>query len=189
MRNNERNQPPKRTDRETRPTLTHGVPGPLLRLNRLLDAGLIDVNRIGREIRAEPELEFLTAHMAASLALSPANSVEGIEEAVALLGPDRLRVVFYEWSLLRQKGAQISSEHASEGWSVEALYLASFLRYLGLDSPDAAILHREMFAFTLDPRRHEFSDLRDMLMRDFLALVPTLDPSLLRPIPRKPVRP
>jgi len=186
MRNYESSRRSKQSDRQTRrPSAAHDVPVPVMRLNDLLDAGLIDIESIGREIRAEPELEFLTTRMVASLALSPVNSVVRIEDAVVLLGKDRLRVVLYMWSVLRQKGAQILRTCADEGWSVEALYLASFLRYLGLDSPDAAVLHSEMFGFALDPQRRESASLRDILMRDFLALVPILDPSLLRSVPRK----
>jgi len=36
-----------------------------------------------------------------------------------------------------------------------------------------------MFSFALDTKRTEFAGLRDTLMRDFLALIPALDPSIL----------
>jgi hypothetical protein len=124
--------------------------------------------------------------MATSLALSPTESLRTPEEAVVLLGTDRLRVVLYMWSLRKHDSAKNSSLSATADWSPEALYLASFLRYLGLDSPDAAILHSEMFSFALDPQRAEFADVRDMLMRDFLALLPMLDPSLLTSRPNTP---
>jgi hypothetical protein len=158
-------------------------PPPVRRINRLLDAEIVDLSRVAREIRSHPDLESLVLRMAASLALSAAESLLTLEEAVFVLGSDRLRVLLYTWSLLQRKLPQIHPS-AAASWTPEALYLASFLRYLGLDSPDAAILHSEMFSFALDPQRTEFADLRDTLMRDFLSLIPVLDPSILRSVPR-----
>lgn len=165
------------------------APEAVVRLNRLLDAPAIDLTCVGQEIRSQPELKSLVTRMAASLALLPSESAHRLDDAIIMLGANRLRIVLYLWSLLRQKAAKISSLNAREGWSPEALYLASFLRYLGMDSPDAAILHSEMFSFALDPRRAEFADLRDMLMCDFLALIPALNPSLLKSAPPKPSKP
>lgn len=181
IRNVERFRNSSRGESEGRPHITSpDTPEPVLRINRLLDAEAVDLSRIGQEIRSQPELDSLVMRMATSLALSPADSVQTLEEAVVVMGTDRLRVVLYMWSLLRQKTGEVSSARAVREWNPEALYLASFLRYLGLDSPGAANLHSEMFSFALDPQRGEFADLRDMLMRDFLALVPVLDPLLLK---------
>ncbi|HXX43503.1 MAG TPA: HDOD domain-containing protein [Candidatus Acidoferrales bacterium] len=159
--------------------LAPSEPPPVCRINRLLGAEIVDLSRVAREIRSHPDLESLVLQMAVSLALSPARSLGTLEETVFVLGTDRLRVLLYTWSLLQRKLPQVHPS-ASVGWTPEALYLASFLRYLGLDSPDAAILHNEMFAFALDPQRAEFADLRDTLMRDFLSLIPVLAPSILR---------
>ncbi|HTR45965.1 MAG TPA: HDOD domain-containing protein [Verrucomicrobiae bacterium] len=156
------------------------VPEPVQRLNRFLEAAAVDLGRVGREIRSHPDLESLVERMAVSLALSPADSIETPEDAVVVLGADRLRVVFYMWWLMKQKSGATAAPQ-SPPWSPEALYLASFLRYLRLDSPSAAILHHGMFAFAVDPRRADFADLRDMLMRDLLALIPVIDPSVLPP--------
>jgi hypothetical protein len=150
------------------------------RLNRLLDSNDLDVAEVALELRAQPPLESLVIRMTLSLGLSPVDSTPALEEGVSLLGMDRLRVLLYVWLLEQQKNGEISSQGKGSGWNSEALYLASFLRYLGLDSPSAAILHREMFSFALDPRRGQFAELREMLMRDFLALIPVLDPSLLK---------
>lgn len=144
------------------------------------------MSRVAQEIRSHPELESLVLRMATSLALPLVDSMRTLEEAVVMLGTDRLRVLLYTWSLLTRKAAQALPPGVVTDWSPEALYLASFLRYLGLDSPDAAILHSEMFFFALDSRRAEFADLRDTLMRDFLALIPVLHPSLLRLPPNRP---
>ena len=159
-------------------------PPPLVqRISRLLDAEAVDLDRVAQEIRSHSELESLVLRMAISLALSPVDSWRTLEDAVFALGGDRLRVLLYTWSLMQRKTTQIRAPAAPESWSPEALYLASFLRYLGLDSPDAAILHSEMFSFALDTKRTEFAGLRDTLMRDFLALIPVLEPSILRLTP------
>ncbi len=155
-------------------------PLPVQRIMRLLESESIDLTRISEEIRAHPDLESLVLRMAVSLSLSPVDSYRNLDEAVVVLGADRLRVLLYTWSLLERKTLQVRPSAAPGSWSPEALYLASFLRYLGLDSPDAAILHSEMFCFALESQREEFADLRDTLMRDFLSLIPVLDPSILR---------
>ena len=153
------------------------------RVNRILDSNFVDLDRVADEIRAHSDLESLVLRISISLSLSPVDSWRTLEDAVFALGGDRLRVLLYTWSLIKRKAIRINAPHAPGKWGPEALYLASFLRYLGLDSPDAAILHSEMFPFALDPQRREFADLRDTLMRDFLALIPTLDPSILRLAP------
>lgn len=159
------------------------------RINRMLDSNFVDLDRVAEEVRAHHDLESLIMRMAISLSLSPADSWRTLDDAVFALGSDRLRVLLYTWSLMQRKALQTNSSSGVSSWTPEALYLASFLRYLGLDSPDAAILHSEMFSFALDPQRPEFADLRDTLMRDFLALIPSLDPSILRFRPDNPQEP
>lgn len=176
----------RRREHEEQPCAVCGnAPEAVVRLNHLLNGLAIDLAHVSQEIRSQPELASLAVRMATSLGLSPSESLHRLEDAIVMLGADRLRVLLYVWSLQRRKATQISSMEAREGWSPEALYLASFLRYLGLDSRDAAILHSEMFSFALDPQRSEFAELRDMLMRDFFALLPILDPSLLKASPHR----
>jgi len=165
------------------PTPAPEPPQAVRRINRLLDAEIVDLNRVAREIRSHPDLESLVLRTAVSLALSPAELLRTLEDAVLVLGPDRIRVLLYAWSLMQRKLQQIH-QTAWKSWTPEALYLASFLRYLGLDSPDAAILHSEMFSFALDRQRAEFADLRGALMRDFLSLMPILDSSILGFVPK-----
>jgi len=155
-------------------------PLPVQRITRLLESEPIDFARVSKEIRSHSDLESLISRMVVSLALQPVDLSLTLDEAIVVLGVDRLRILLYTWSLLQRRTLHIHPPAAPSCWSPEALYLASFLRYLGLDSPDAAILHREMFSFALEPERAEFADLRDTLMRDFLSLIPVLDPSILR---------
>jgi HD-like signal output (HDOD) protein len=150
-------------------------------LNRILDAEPVDLARVSEEIRTDPAFESLVLRLAASLVLSPEVASPRLEEAAVVLGTDRLKILGYMWSVLGglhdkvSSGEQAVSESPAK-WTPEALYIASFLRCLGLDSPDAAdssplpVLHSV-----------EIPDLKKMLMRDFLALIPVLDPSLLIP--------
>lgn len=182
MRNLEDFRHPERRENLIRSrAVTPEPPETVKRLNRLLDGGAVETAGLAQEIRSHHELESLVLRITKSLALWPPDSAERLEEAIVRLGSDRLRVLLYTWSLLAKKAAQGPPPGSSPNWSPEALYLASFLRYLGLDSPDAAILHSEMFYFALDPQRAEFAHLRDTLMQDFLALLPILDASVLRP--------
>lgn len=161
-------------------------PPPVRQIYGLLDAEPVDLSRIVPSVRPHSDLESLVLRMAISLDLSPVDSCRTLEDALVALGADRLRILVYTWSLLKYKSAETDPPSVPAGWSPEALYLASFLRYLGLDSPEAAILHSEMFSFAVDPHRAEFADLRDTLMRDFFALLPVLDPSILRFAPAAP---
>jgi len=165
-----------------------GPPLPVQRIYRLLDVERVDLSQIVPEVRLHSDLESLLLRMAISLELSPVDSRRTLEDALVALGADRVRILLYTWSLLRHKSAETDPPSVPAGWSPEALYLASFLRYLGLDSPEAEILHAEMFSFTLDRQRAEFADLRDTLMRDFFALLPVLDPSILRFAPAAPAK-
>jgi hypothetical protein len=155
------------------------APESVLRIDRLLSRFAENAPRISREIRYEPDLEQMSLRLANSLALSPLGPVEDLEEGVVLLGPHRLRVILYAWSLLRQKDAVLQARGLSPRSLCETVYVVSFLRYVGLDSRDAALLHRDMFAFAFDPQQAGFTELRELLMRDFFALLPLFDPRLV----------
>lgn len=155
------------------------APEGVLRIDRLLDRLAENASRVTREIRYERDLEQMVLRLATSLSLSPCGAVEDIEEAVVLLGPHRLRVMLYAWSLLRQKDAILQARGISARSLYETVYVVSFLRYLGLDSREAARLHSDMFSFAFNPEQVKFSELREVLMRDFFALLPLLDPRLI----------
>jgi len=165
---------------------------PVAPLASLLSATTLDLARISQEIRGRADLESLVLRLAASLALSAEGSVMSLEDAVVVLGTDRLRVLVYLWSTFveetgaRDSGESVQSESATAcgsasvasggtNWAPEALYLAGFLRWLGLDSPvtGASRQQRPCTAFGLP--NANFAQLRDMLMRDFLALIPMMN--------------
>jgi hypothetical protein len=129
---------------------------PVAKLHDVLSAAPVDLCQIADEMRAHPEFEAMVMRLASSLLLSPESSVGTIEEAVVALGTDRLRLLLHIWSLFRKSpGAEQAGERAESKPSSpvnkessafplngslhpEALYLATFLRYLGWDSGSSA---------------------------------------------------
>jgi hypothetical protein len=170
----------------------------VLRLTTLLKAAPVDLARIGKEIRAHPNLEALILRLAASLVLSAGSAALTIEEAAVALGTDRLRVLVYMWSLISDghdsAGCLETSESQSTStaggpstrskvipaWNAETLYLASFRRWLGLDSPASANVPEEPPCFAAGLQSEDMAGLTDLLMRDFVALIPVLDPVSLQ---------
>jgi hypothetical protein len=154
--------------------------------------------RVGREIRTHRDLEALILRLAASLVLSAGSIALTIEEAAVVLGTDRLRVLIYMWSLVPDGrstpevpgtaeppggdtgGARSTLSAASPSWNPETLYLASFLRWLGLDSPGRTISRGEPPCFAAGVQSDDVAGLTDLLMRDFVALMPTFDPAVLK---------
>ena len=79
------------------------------------------------------------------------------------------------------------STRASADWTPETIYLVSFLRWLGLDSPGLSISGNQPPCFASGSQGGELSVLTDILMRDFVSLIPILDPAIL--MPRKKAAP
>jgi HDOD domain len=166
------------------------------RLDRLLDASPADLERISVEIRNHPELVAMMMRLTASLA--PETIPCSLEDAVVVLGTHRLRVLVYMWSVLPhaykmvELAAQEANSEAGAGdesvragasaqWTLEAMYLASFLRWLGLDNPgNANASHIAPYLASAITGR-ELAALHELLMQDFISLIPVLDPALLRP--------
>jgi HDOD domain len=169
-----------------------------LRLTRLLRSAPVDLARIGREIRAHPDLEALIMRLAASLGLSIGSTGLTIEEAAVVLGTDRLRVLVYMWSLLPDERGAAESRRTDESQlgdtvaalsiltsafpagNPETLYLAGFLRWLGLDLPDPATPRDEPPCFAAGLQSADLPGLTDILVRDLVALIPVLDPAFLK---------
>jgi|GEM_PF-6692430 hypothetical protein len=168
------------------------------RLNRLLDATPSDLAKVAAEIRTRPDLEVLIMRIALSLQLAPEESVYTLDRALVVLGVQRVRVLIYMWSMLSHhlnalhfarelerrpssaNGGQKSSRNDSSGWTPEMMYLASFLRWLGLNVPSSRRGADPPPCSSLNLSKEEFADLREMMMRDFLALIPKFDPSILK---------
>lgn len=172
------------------------APDLALRLNRLLDASPADLEGIASEIRNHLELVAMIMKLTASLA--PETIPCTLEEAVVVLGTHRLRVLVYMWSVLPQayktveQSARETNSSAigedesayartSAQWTPEALYLASFLRWLGLDTPGAANAPQLAAHLASGISGSDHAALHELLMQDFISLIPVLDPALLKP--------
>jgi hypothetical protein len=161
-------------------------------LTDLLGAVPVDLARISEHIRSHPEIADLIIRLAGSLLLSADNRIT-IENAAVMLGTDRLRVLASMWWIMEkydeggraEKSSDVAAESAENprtfcihgtNWSAQSLYLATFLRSLGLDSPNSELPRDRMESAGPTWQTEDFADLRNLLMRDFLALLPTLNP-------------
>ncbi len=183
---------PKNCLKPARTGRTQNSPSESQLLTDLLSAVPIDLARIGEYIRSHAEIAELVVGLAGSLLLSAGNSRLTIEDAAVTLGTDRLRVVACMWSLIKAHGDEDGAEKSADladgpddhwrtccihgtNWTAQTLYLAAFLRWLGLDSPDSE-LPEDCTQFAAPIWQPEdFADLRNLLMRDFLVLLPTLN--------------
>ena len=168
-------------------------PDPAALLITLLSAAPVDLCRVSEEMRAHPDLQALVVKLACYLSFSPDTSGTTVEESVVVVGTDRLRVLVYLWSMLRQRrvannpgdprestrsGASETSGRFSQARSSlqsEIADLAKFLESLGLDSA-AAPRHQPPFTPS-GPPEAEFFELTDMLVRDVVSLIPLIEPA------------
>jgi hypothetical protein len=176
-------------------SLTPAARATALHFERLLGSAPADLGRISDEIRSHPSLESLVTSFLGSLALSAEESVGSIEEATIVLGTDRLRVLVSIWLLAQEKGmadgivapqgtvppsgdARGSCASPETIWTPETIYVASLMHWLGLDRlPDAATARN---GACLDPRLQieRVAGLADLLIGDFVSLIPFLNPEL-----------
>jgi hypothetical protein len=165
---------------------------PAATLTALLNAAPVDLCRVSEEIRAHLDLQALIVRLAGYLTFSPDTSGTTIEEAVVVVGTDRLRVLFYLWSMLRQhrKPGKVcgqmrlgstpskSSEAPPGGRTArhsEMACLANFLESLGLDS--GSRLHSQPPVGPSGRQEPEFFELTDMLVHDIVSFIPLIDPA------------
>jgi hypothetical protein len=168
---------------------------PAQRLTSLLGAAPVDLGHISREIRAHPDLEALVIRLSGLLVLSPEGSITSVEEAAVVLGTDRLRILVHAWSSLQNSGPTMklfgncaldtdgtpTSEPSSQAfapWTPEMLYVASVLHCLGLDAALPAIAPAQA-ASGFGLRTGQLAGLTDLLMQDFISLIPVLGPAFL----------
>jgi hypothetical protein len=170
-------------------------PDPAALLTVLLNAAPVDLCRVSEEMRAHPDLQALVMRLACYLSFSPDTVGTTIEEAVVVVGTDRLRVLVYLWSLLRQRPVAdnlrdpIASKSASakpsrknsRGHAVshaEMSSLANFLESLGLAS--AGPRQRRSPVVPSRSQEAEFFELTDMLVRDIVSFIPQIEPAFRR---------
>jgi hypothetical protein len=114
------------------------------RLTALLEGHAIDLAEVSDAIRACPRFEALVLRASDSLALAPATLIGHVEQAIVILGKDRLQVLVRSWA---RRGSAAYAHvdrpdtpnpvpaplHEPEPVSPEVLYLSNFLHWAGLD--------------------------------------------------------
>jgi hypothetical protein len=182
-------------------------------LDLLLRAEPVNLSQVSKEIRAHPDLEVMIMRLGGSLALPLDTPPCTIEEATIALGTDRLRVLMYALSLLKEgadQGAQLAESvgessgdsaanartacidqlatRFAEAENLETLYLAGFLHWLGLDSRGTLTPgHTWSFSQSGVETAHA-SGLTDVFMQDFVTLIPFLGPTLAKPVQKMAAR-
>lgn len=175
-------------DLESRPPSIRSSVDPAASLTALLNAAPVDLCRISDEVRAHPDLKALLLRLASCLSFSPDASTMSIEDAVVVAGTDRLRVLVYLWSVLREKNRSqrvrrpARSENTlrqpqrmprpSTPIETEVAHLASLLRISGFDS--GAAPNR---TFSSSGREFDLFDAPDIWIRDILSLFPLAQPA------------
>ncbi|MGH9559868.1 MAG: HDOD domain-containing protein, partial [Terracidiphilus sp.] len=170
------------------------APDHAMRLAELLAEDPVDLARVSDEIRSQPELAAAVKRIAASLQLLPAGLVTSVEEAVIVLGTERLRVLLHAWPTCEKaeqrttrdgakavaRGAAGPSLPANEAKDAvalaaaaaarmpELLYLAGLVRLLGIGEAEA--LSSDGGAAGSGSWA-AIAELTEMLVRDFLALI------------------
>jgi HDOD domain len=179
------------------------ISGPAARLAELLAEDPVDLARVSDEIRAQPALAAMVQRVAASLQLSPEGSARSVEEAAVVLGTDRLRILLHAWPVFEkarqgkpaegtapnnaatqagQAGAALVAGDAGasqDAWTPESLYLASFVRFLKTGDAAEAIPPEELGMSAGGAARSEVAEMTEMLVRDFIALIPSIDPRVM----------
>lgn len=163
------------------------------RLAELLAEDPVDLTNVSDEIRSQPSLAAAVKRIAASLQLLPQGSVSSVEEAAIVLGTERLRVLLHAWPTFEKAQERDMSGVGNPGatvgvssgaaWTPESVYLASFARLLGLVSGHALDSSGE--ARVAASGGVALAELTETLVRDFLALIPRIDPRLPSDLQRR----
>lgn len=176
-------------------------------LEVLLCAEPVNLSRVSNGFRAHPELEHMIMRLGESLALPLDIPPCTIEEATIGLGTDRLRALVHALSLVQEAAGKIapSQDRAAkstsekdpfitpagrdelaprfaEAGNLETLYLAGFLHWLGADSATAVAAGPAATFGRSSIHTLRICSLTDVFMRDFITLIPFLNPALLNPV-------
>lgn len=172
------------------------------RIERLFGTEPIDLAGVCDEIRRTPGLEAIALRLISSLSLSIEESASTVEEAAIALGTSRLMALFQGWAMLERNEIpngilhdepggspnltpEIDSRRGGADWTPESLYLAGFLRILGLDSlpPHTSEANPELPAEC--HRAVSGSGVADTFLQDFITLIPSLGACSVAPIAAK----
>lgn len=164
-------------------------------LSALLALDTIELCRISDEIRLHSGLEGMVMRLGHSLLLSPDLPPTTVEGAAILLGVDRLRVLVRAWTLVELEKTGEAEECASTHDPLaddfksqdslahatpESLYLTTFLHLLGLDASTAQPYPHVSGVLLPTGDLEHAPALTDILMRDFISLIPFLDATILK---------
>ena len=160
-----------------------------VRLMRLLFSAPFELGAICDEIRLHARLEDLVMRLGGLLGSSSEGPISGLEEAVVVLGTDRLRVLIDLWSAgeIPSAGLDRAAERTAAGTilapslasgSPEMQYLTNFIRCLGLDSLDTPLLEAQSTAAHAKISSNQMVALTDLFMSDFFSLLPVLRPDI-----------
>ena len=176
------------------------------RLDALLRADVVELGKVCDEIRSVPSLESVVVKLGASVALLSSPSPAPLQEAIVLLGADRLRVLIDAWPLLppatdsdpqpeperggpsgdassrvslprRSVVPATPPDRFAEACNPENLYFASLANRSELLFSDA-LERPDVRSVTRFGLHHEqIEGLADMFVRDFVALAPLIEPA------------
>jgi hypothetical protein len=163
-------------ERSTRGRTALNTSERLAGLAALLEEDPVDLARISDEIRSQPELADAVRRVAGFLQLAADETVTSVEEAAIVLGTERLRILLRGWSAFQNPFRHDTGTSAAEkdpdrqleaARSPESLYLASLTRVLGFGNSVATAASLET------------TEMSEMLLRDFLALLPRINLQLM----------
>lgn len=164
-------------------------------LSSLLALDTIELCRISDEIRLHSGLEAMVMRLSHSLLLSPDLPPTSVEGAAILLGADRLRVLVHAWTLLEQEitskaehgdassmrsGGDLGRLDSLSCATPESLYLTTFLHLVGLDASTSQPYPQVSGVLLPTGDLEHVPALTDILMRDFISLIPILDATILK---------
>jgi hypothetical protein len=164
----------------------------------LFGAEPVDLTAVCEEIRRTPGLQDAATRLVQSLSLSAEESANSLEEAAIALGTGRLKALFKGWAMMQSKeipsamlkltaeedpgaGARTKAEAPVIPWTPESLYLAGFLRILGLDMPKGLAGKAPADSLAACLPMIPCSGLTDIFIRDFISLLPSLGDSFVAP--------
>jgi HDOD domain len=141
----------------------------------MLEADAVDLRDVGDAIRIQPELEVLVLNLCNSLALSPGVPVSNAEEAVIVMGKDRLRIVVQAWSVNQWTGDDRNAPRPET--SAEILGLANCFQWARRTVVSLANSGDEYHRHRLDLELKQATRLTNLLVKDLLILVSSMNPA------------
>jgi HD-like signal output (HDOD) protein len=119
------------------------LPGYVFRLNSLLNATPVDLNSVAEVIRMDPSLSAQVLRLCNSSLSDLEGRITCIEDAVVMLGTDRLRSLVLTCSLVEYVDQQFASDAIQPFWQhsfLTALLSERIARWIGYSKPEQAYL-------------------------------------------------